>query len=165
MEATVEETIAALRSHFGVASDVELANKLRVNKSTVSSWRARGSVPQRFRDILSGQPHQFMHSPPLKWGEDEQAAFSLALFRFSRLVAATTELEKYRDVLTMFGGRAFPAFWLMMDAAQRDLAERSGEHKLSTLLALLIHDDVAESVASLERDSERLAQVFPLARL
>lgn len=165
MEPTVEEVISALRAHFEVDSDAELARKLMINKSTVSSWRARGSVPQRFRGILSGEPHQFMHSPPLQWGEDEQAAFSLALFRFSRLVAAKVELEKYRDALTLFGGRAFPAFWIMMSAAQKDLAERRGNHTLSTLLALLIHDDLADDDASLTRDSERLAQVFPLAGL
>ena len=53
---SVDTTIAGLRGVVGAQNDAELANKLGVNKSTVSGWRARGRVPSRYVELLDAKP-------------------------------------------------------------------------------------------------------------
>lgn len=160
MAGSVEDVIASLKAQLGADTDTELARRLRVNKSTVSSWRARGSVPRRFLGILDGDPHQFMLAPPLKWGEHEEAAFRVALFRFCRLMLKTTDISDFRRVLRLFSGEAYPAFWLMMDAAQKDLINRQGEYPGATTFGLLLHDDIAAGDEAVRRDQERIGKVL-----
>ena len=58
------QTIDHLRAFMDVVSDPELARKLRIDKSTISSWRSRGSVPNRYRRILSGSDPHAYEMPP-----------------------------------------------------------------------------------------------------
>lgn len=41
-----------LRELVGVDTDIALAAKLGVDRSTISQWRRRGQVPQRYREML-----------------------------------------------------------------------------------------------------------------
>lgn len=146
----VDGTIAALREHFGVKTDADLARKLRVDKSTVYSWRSRGSVPARFARILKGESADFHLTPPLHWGEHEEAAFEVALFRFCRLYNGSKRLIDYRSALELFSGEAYTKFMSLMLNAQQDLMGQPGTS--GTSRALLIHDDLKAGEAAIERD-------------
>lgn len=160
MAENVEATITALKERFSAENDADLARRLRISKSTISSWRARNSVPQRFLGLLDGESHQFVLAPPLKWGDHEEAAFRVALFRFSRLMQKTMDLNDYRKALGLFASEASSLFWLMMADAQKDLMHRQGDHSLATALALLLHDDVTHHDATVQRDQKRIGDVL-----
>ncbi len=160
MAENVEEAITALKVRLAVESDADLARRLRVSKSTISSWRARNSVPRRFLGVIAGDDHQFMLAPPLKGGEHEEAAFRVTLFRFARLMQETTDLKDYRKALRLFGSEASSVFWLMMDEAQKDLMSRRDDQPLSNALALLLHDDVSAGEEAIQRDRKRLGDTL-----
>ena len=44
--------IAALKSALGARTELELAAKLGIARSTVSQWRRRGSIPARYHGLL-----------------------------------------------------------------------------------------------------------------
>jgi len=65
MDDDIDAIISALRERLSAETDADLARKLRIDKSTISSWRSRRSVPNRFRKIASGESHQMMSAPPM----------------------------------------------------------------------------------------------------
>lgn len=149
----VERTIERLREHFRAETDADLARRLRIDKSTVSSWRARGRVPDRFLKMLEGASHQAVGAAPLHWGDHEHAAFQLALFRYARLVSDTVASGDYRSNIDLLM-KAETDFWILMNAAQMDIAERPANNPYdpSTAAMLIVHDDLAAGSASIERD-------------
>ena len=52
MHSSVDATIAGLRGAVSAGTDAELARMLGVDQSTISSWRSRGRVPERFVKML-----------------------------------------------------------------------------------------------------------------
>ena len=74
---------------FAVETDADLARKLRVDKSTVSSWRRRDGLPARFQKILEvGLSAQSVQAPPLEWGERREKGI---LARPNFVIAAYTQ--------------------------------------------------------------------------
>jgi hypothetical protein len=147
-----ESTIEALKLKLNAASDADLARKLAVDKRTVSAWRARGSVPDRYIAILEGQSHQSIMTPPLRWGPYEDCAFRLALFRFTRVKAPAAITNDFRTVFDAF---AHPrGFWLLMVRCQRDIAAamENRTDSVDTAMALVMHDDMASGDAAIDRD-------------
>lgn len=63
----IEETIEALKLRMKAVTDSDLARKLAIDKRTVSAWRARGAVPERYLSITAGADHQTVNTPPLRW--------------------------------------------------------------------------------------------------
>lgn len=53
MSGDVEESIAALKKRFRVETDQGLADRLKLGRSTVTSWRRRGTVPERYMRLTS----------------------------------------------------------------------------------------------------------------
>jgi transcriptional regulator with XRE-family HTH domain len=47
------EDINTLKSALGVSTDVELARKLGIERSTVAQWKRRGSVPSKYAYLIS----------------------------------------------------------------------------------------------------------------
>jgi hypothetical protein len=151
-----ESTIEALKLKMGAANDADLARKLAVDKRTVSAWRARGSVPDRYTAILEGDSHQAIMTPPLKWGRYEECAFRLALFRFTRVKAAAAISDDFRAIFDAF---AHPrGFWLLMLRCQRDIATAMEDRtdSIDTAMVLVMHDDITAGEAALERDRSAL---------
>lgn len=148
-----ETVIEQLKAKFNVDTDVELARKLRIEKSTVSSWKSRGRVPNRFLRILSGENHQFIAAPPIGWGEEEQAAFSLALFRFSRAFSDIITKGEYRSLVQLFTP-ASSHFWWLMSEAQQDLIKRQAHSGVSVSAAatMAMYDDLEHGSGAIERD-------------
>jgi hypothetical protein len=86
VDTTADDAIEQLKRRFRVSTDQELAERLKVGRSTVTSWRRRGSIPERYARLtdygtsLSFPPD--MDDPT--WTEAEQAACELALVRLIR---------------------------------------------------------------------------------
>lgn len=58
----VDRQLRQMKSHFDAGTDEELAAKLRVGRSTVTSWRRRGHVPaaylRRLEDMIEAGARQ-----------------------------------------------------------------------------------------------------------
>ncbi|MFL9828957.1 hypothetical protein [Rhodoplanes sp. SY1] len=50
--------IDALKEHFGVDLDGQLADALGLHKTTIANWRQRGGVPSRHRLLLTKRPER-----------------------------------------------------------------------------------------------------------
>lgn len=142
---------------MGVDSDAELARKLRIDKSTISSWRSRGSVPERYKRILNGaDPHTYA-TAPAGWGEFEVFAFRLALFRYSRARAEVATSGDYPAALRAFSFEH--GFFRLMGLCQQDLARTKEEDgvTLSTAFDLMLHQYMSAGDKGAKEDKELLA--------
>lgn len=81
MEDDVSAVVARLKQRFHAATDQELAEKLSLGRSTVTSWRRRGSVPERYARLADGEVVTPFGLPWTYWTDEENAALSLALLR------------------------------------------------------------------------------------
>lgn len=155
------QTIDHLRAFMDVVSDPELARKLRIDKSTISSWRSRGSVPNRYRQILSGSDPHAYEMPPAGWGEHEVFAFRLALFRYCRARSLITASDEYPTILRVFSYEM--GFFRIMAQSQRDLAAKkvAADVTFSTALALVLHDYVTSGQDGVQKDRDTL-RIDPL---
>lgn len=81
MSADVEEEIAALRKRFRVDTDQGLADRLMLGRSTVTSWRRRGSVPDRYMRLASERPTSLPDILDPSLDPVERDAWVLALVR------------------------------------------------------------------------------------
>lgn len=155
MSNTVEATIEALRTRLGAATDAELARLLGIDKSTVSSWRARGSVPARFLELLSGNAVHYRHlnTAASKWTDQDRASFDLALFRFARVMAGEAEIANYRAAIEAFSSLSIE-FWELLAQADADLTAilSQGERHPQTALHLAMYDDLEAGDEALARD-------------
>lgn len=141
MPNSVEETLEALKKKMRAASDAELARKLRVDKSTISSWKARGKVPDRYIGILNGDSHQFILTTPPKWSTIEAKAFGLALYLHS-VIAETIADADYRPTLALFSQQGF--FWMLMNNCLHELVNHMEEtgQDAHTAFAVVLHEYV-----------------------
>lgn len=162
----VERQIAELRAHMNADTEADLARKLRIDQSTISTWKSRGSVPKRFLSIVEGgASHQLIDHPPLMWGEHETEAFALALFRFARLTGEVALSGDYRSAVECFPTTS-PGFWFLVSDAQNDLmaAKRGANQGFHTTRLLLMHEDIEMGAAAIERDRQRLGDRWPKLR-
>lgn len=154
MDKDADEVVDALKAHFKVNSDTDLARKLRVDKRTVSAWRARKKVPQRFIGMLEGQSSHAVAVGPAYWSDHEQAAFALALFRYSRAFQDELNGDNFNQAFRI-ADSAFIDFWALMERAQSDLSDVWGVNSPASALALLIHDDI-ENREAMNKQSHRI---------
>lgn len=77
----VDNTIDRLMQRFRVATDQSLADRLSLGRSTVTSWRRRGSVPARYARLADEVPTLLPDFLNPEWSEEEKAAMRLALTR------------------------------------------------------------------------------------
>lgn len=81
MTGDVEEAIAALKKRFRVSTDQGLADRLRVGRSTVTSWRRRGAVPERYMRLTTERPTALPDILDPSLDAVERDAWVLALVR------------------------------------------------------------------------------------
>lgn len=97
----VEEVLESLKRRFRASTDQALAERLSLGRSTVTSWRRRGSIPERYarlaQEVLSFPP-DFVDP---RWTATERAALSLALLRLIKGFGA--QLTDYPTVLAKQG--------------------------------------------------------------
>lgn len=144
MSADVEQILDRLRAHFDVHSDAELARALNIGQSTISTWKARGRVPERINRILEGQSPLALGVGPVYWGPHENAAFGLALVRFCRLHGASADSAEFRAIYEL--ATRTGDFWSLFHQSQSDLRaelESSKDGKAEAGLAFILNDELA----------------------
>ena len=147
MDNDIDTKIGELRAFLHAENDADLARKLRIDKSTVSSWRSRKRIPERFSSILDGDVIEHRSSPPELWGDIEDTAFSLALCRYTLAFKNIVDAGDYQEAMHTF--RDNRRFWLIMNNAASSLQERmrDGSFDLSSAFAVLLHEDMKEPKA------------------
>lgn len=83
MPDNVDDIVSSLKKLFEAASDQDLARRLHLGRSTISSWKARGAVPARYKRLLDGDEPSFVLEPK-EMTEEEGLALSLAIMRLMR---------------------------------------------------------------------------------
>lgn len=83
MSDDIEERITNLKRIHGAETDAELAKALQIGRSTIASWRLRGSVPVRYLLRKPGDDNSFAGFPITQWSPEETEAFKLALLRLT----------------------------------------------------------------------------------
>ncbi|SFF69177.1 hypothetical protein [Roseobacter denitrificans] len=158
MENVVDETIAGLRSVLSAQNNAELARKLGIDQSTISSWRSRGRVPNRFVQMLEPPKEGVSKNATQSWPELEERGQSIALVRFTILrqkIASSgdvdTALPVFLDLLP---------FWLVMHRAVHELRLKMEALKvdLKTAQALLMQEDLRDPQATLDRVANQLEE-------
>lgn len=93
--------IEKLKLKYLASNDQELARALKLSRSSVATWRNRGSVPKKYAELASSEhARKFYGDTPWElWGPIEKAGMQLALLRMLR--DYRTILDDYRSVLNM----------------------------------------------------------------
>lgn len=160
---SVEATIQSLRVAVSAKSDAELARTLGIDQSTISSWRARGSVPQKFVKLLRSNGSSAA-SGPIDWAtleawpELQERSRSIGLLRFTLL---RSEVARSGDVDRAMG--AFmdqKPFWLLMYRAAHDLGVKMQALgvEMKTAQALILQEDLRDPDATAHRTAKHLAE-------
>lgn len=158
MNGAVDSTIADLRRAVRADTDSELAKKLGIDKSTISGWRSRGRVPDRFVKMLHAPEKGSAYELPQVWGELQDRAQAIALLRFTLL---RYELARGPDM-----DRALAAFldlkpfWLVLNRAVNELRlkmEALGTD-LATAQALMMQEDLRDQDTTVSRIHAQLAE-------
>ena len=158
MENTVDATVANLRSVVNAKSNADLAQKLGVDQSTISSWRARGRVPSWFMVFLEKPRKETSAETSEVWPELTSCATAVALVRFTLLrheVAVSQEVDRGLSVFL-----AIKPWWFVMHRAAHDLSlkmEAPGID-LKTAQALITQDDLRDPAATTSREAQQLAE-------
>lgn len=160
MQNSIDATIAELRSASGVSSNAELARRLGIEQSTISAWRARGRVPERYVNLLQKPTSENAAKPPQIRGEIEGFGQALALARFTLLRSEIAFSKDVDRAISVF--RDLKPFWVMMNRAIHELRLKMETLSvdLVTAQALLIQEDMRDPDAALLRIADQLAEDF-----
>ena len=153
MQGNVDATIANLRTVVKAKSNADLARKLGLDQSTISSWRARGRVPDEFVEFLKDPAPQKSRI----WQELTDCATAVALLRYTLL---RHDVAKSRDIdRGMSTFLTLKPWWLIMHRAAHELRLRMDAlgTDLKTAQALIIQDDLRDPDATARRVEQCLA--------
>ena len=120
----VEEAITGLKKKFSVTTDQGLAERLAVGRSTITSWRRRGSVPKRYVHMINPKSEKPFDLPLDQWTDEENAAMQLALYRFIR--AKENTLKSYPEFLS-YAGTLWPKFSVLLERSFLDVSSHMEE--------------------------------------
>ena len=155
-QSSVDQAISRLYELVNAKTNADLARKLGIDQSTISSWKARGRVPKRFVDFLDagevGQPQIQV--------ELQERAQTIALARSTLLrreVASSGDVDK---ALAEF--MDLKPFWLVMKPAAQELRLKMEtlQLDLQTAQALLLNEDLRYPDATEQRVARNLAEDF-----
>lgn len=141
MEGDVETSIEALKRRFSAGTDQGLADRLRVGRSTVTSWRRRGAVPERYMRFLSENPTSLPDFLDPKFDPVERQALVLALLRLIR--GYGSKITDYRTFL-QHGGFLPAQLAVGIEKALFDITARMTEGELDDpykALNLIAYED------------------------
>ncbi len=163
MPQSVEATIEGLRGAVSAKSDAELARTLGIDQSTISSWRARGSVPQKFVKLLRPNGSSAASGPidwtTLKtWPELQERSRAIGLLRFTLLNADLAKSGEIDRAMAAFIDQK--PFWLLMYRAAHDLGVKMQALgvELKTAQALILQDDLRDPDRTAQRVEKWLAE-------
>lgn len=145
---TVPDTdiLAALKQRLRVRTDEGLAKVLGVARSTVTSWRRRGSIPDRYARLVDPDGRKATDEAFnfAIWSDAEKAALSLALMRMHK--GYFTEVIGYSDFLAR--GGFFPVqLTVHMDKALRSILAEMEERRIEDAfqcLNMLVYEEFFE---------------------
>lgn len=158
MQNTVDSMIAALRVSVSAKNDAELARLIGVDQSTISSWRARGRLPQRFAKMIDGSAAMPSGKPPEFWGELQECAHVVALIRYT-LIRADVALSSNVD-LAISAFMDIVPFWLVMHRAVHEiqLKMEALNVDVQTAQILLMQEDLRNPKAAADRIAKQVAE-------
>lgn len=151
---TVDTVIGSLRAVVGAKNDADLARQLKIDQSTISSWRARGRVPARFAALLEPEPLPKEEV----WPELTDRGTAVALVRY---VILRQQVATQGNVELAFSAFAeVKPFWLIMHRAVHDLRAKMKalNVELSTAAALILQEDLRDPKATEARVAAQLAE-------
>lgn len=150
-EDQVEENLAKLKVLLGAETDSDLARLLSLDRRTVSGWRARKSIPERYLAML--HDHAASQTPAfgMNLSEVDRAALSLALFRHARARADAATSEDFGKTWRAFWNLG--AFFEMFMLARRDIArELQAGASVDRALTHTMLQDVEQAEETTGRD-------------
>lgn len=156
MTEDVQQSIDRLKAALLATTDADLARKLRVDRSTIASWKARGKVPDRFSMIEHfGQNHASGIAPAI-WDLRDKLCFSIALFRFCRTHSETIMSDDFRKIHDFF---FFSDFWNLVAQAEDDMRtmQENRGYSEQTAFSMLVYEDLQD----LERMKDRVTAISP----
>ena len=163
MNGQVDSTIADLRRAVNASNDSDLARTLGIDKSTISGWRSRGSVPQKFMKFLQSSSSTAASGPidfaTLKaWPELEARSRAIGLLRFTLLRSDVARSGDVDRVMALFMDEK--PFLLVWYRAAHDLAVKMQALgvEVKTAQALILQDDLREPDRTAERVARHLAE-------
>lgn len=148
---SVETTISNLRSLVGAHNDADLATKLEIDKSTISGWRSRGRVPEKYARILEVPAHD-------AWPELHDRGLAVSLARYSILRQEVLASQNLDHALAAFLDTK--AYWMVMHRAVLDLRRKMETVgiDLGAAAALILQEDLRDPSATAVRLAAQLAE-------
>jgi Bacteriophage CI repressor helix-turn-helix domain len=123
----VDEIIEKLKERFLAQTDQQLAERLHVGRSTITSWRRRGNVPDRYSRVASNDHSNPFDLPIEAWSPVERAALNLALIRLTKGFAG--QITDYQKFL-MKGGFLGSQMGSLMEKALLDLSREMTDRNM-----------------------------------
>lgn len=163
MVGLVDSTIADLRRAVNASNDSDLARTLGIDKSTISGWRARGNVPQKFVKLLRSNGSNAATGPidwsTLEaWPELQERSRAIGLLRFTLLRSEVARSGEIDRAMNAFIDQK--PFWLVMYRAAHDLGMKMQVLgvEMKTAQALILQDDLRDPEATTQRVAKNLAE-------
>ena len=158
MHSSVDATIAGLRGAVSAGTDAELARMLGVDQSTISSWRSRGRVPERFVKMLDTGKKAGSSEAPQVWGELRERAQTIALIRFTLIRSKVVQSGDVDRALGVF--LDLKPFWLVLHRSIHELRIKMEALRvdLKTAQALVMQDDLRDPEATTQRVEQQLEE-------
>ena len=159
----VDSTIADLRRAVNATNDSDLARTLGIDKSTISGWRARGNVPEKFVKLLRSGGSSAASGPIdgatlQAWPELEERCRAIGLLRFTLLRSEVARSGDVDRAMAMFMDQK--PFWLVMYRAAHDLVVKMQAlgMEMKTAQALILQDDLRDPERTAQRVAKYLAE-------
>ena len=158
MQSSVDATIAGLRGAVSAKTDAERARMLGVDQSTISAWRARGRVPERFVKMVDSASKAPSSEAPQVWGDLQERAQTIALVRFTLLRREVVFSGNVDNALGLF--MDLKPFWLILNRAVHELRLKMDASRvdLKTAQALLMQEDLRDPILATRRVEQQLAE-------
>lgn len=151
MTPEVHTTLDSLKRAVNARNEAELARRLGINQSTISSWKQRGRVPSRFTRMIEQPEAGAM--PDLRGvsGQLQERAYPIGIARFALLrrdLIGGGDVDKALPVL-----RDMLPFWLVIHRAVHDMLTRVEELGVDfeTAQALILQEDLRDPDATAKR--------------
>lgn len=154
----VDETIQQLMTKFDASNESHLADMIGVHRSTISAWKARGNVPERYVRLLSddyraasvmgeGKPEanqaEVRRLLSLKsLSPSGQAALKLALFRF--LQDSEGVLDSFPETIKALS-LGMTQLTIGAAAAMEEIEDRRRKSDCSPqeAMAMIVHEEMS----------------------
>lgn len=158
MQGSVDATISNLRSITGAKNNAELARKLSVDQSTISSWRSRGRVPARFVRMLQTPHEKLPEKHPKVWQELIDFAQPITAVRFA-ILRHDIILSEDKTEASAILKKQYP-FLLITNRVIQELRKRMEllSIDLITAQALVLQDDLRNPSETHKRLAAQLSE-------